>query len=48
MDKRRKAVGKAVREGVVGALIEEPVGDLRLLVSAHETIFSRNDRYVYR
>jgi hypothetical protein len=43
-----KAVRKAEVQGMVGAPIEELVRDLRLRLSTHATIFSRNDRYVYR
>jgi hypothetical protein len=43
-----KTVRKAKRQSMVGAPIEELVGDVRLRVSSHALIFSRNERYVYR
>ena len=43
---RREPVREAVLERVVGADIEDPLPDLRLALSAHAPIFSRNDRYV--
>jgi pimeloyl-ACP methyl ester carboxylesterase len=34
-------------QGEVGACVEQPLADFWLFVAAHETIFSRNERYVY-
>jgi hypothetical protein len=36
-----------VLQRIVGARVEEPLPDLRLRVSAHRVIFSRNGWYVY-
>jgi pimeloyl-ACP methyl ester carboxylesterase/ketosteroid isomerase-like protein len=47
-DQRPEPVGQAVRQGVLGAGVEEPLPDLRLRSSAHVSIVSRNNRYVYR
>ncbi|MEU7159657.1 hypothetical protein [Streptomyces chrestomyceticus] len=45
---RLEPVGEAVREGVIGAGIEQPVLDGWLRPSAHDDIFSRNGGYAYR
>jgi hypothetical protein len=36
-----------VLERVVGARVEQPLLDLWLTLPADQTIFSRNERYVY-
>ncbi|GAB2783729.1 hypothetical protein GCM10027073_15590 [Streptomyces chlorus] len=44
---RLEPVGEAVREGVIGAGVEQPVLDVWLRSSAHVDIFFRNGGYVY-
>src|SRR5665213_870819 len=44
---RPKPIREPVLERVVGARVEKPLLDLRLALSAHQVIFSRNARYVY-
>src|SRR6476659_7370523 len=45
---RLQPVGEAVLEGMVRAGVEESLFDLRLYVSTHQGIISRNEHYVYR
>jgi hypothetical protein len=45
---RLEPIRKAMRQGVLGAGVEQSLLDVRLWPSAHVAIFFRNNSYVYR